>query len=168
MKNAGLILIFLSSLVFGFEMNRPGKQRIELLEKLCRSLELLHAEMSSRPGSIEALCSLLAADISGAAEFFGKITENMDKLGNQSFQEIWTTCIETKLSYLNSDDQYAMKSLGAVLGSYELSEQLASISACRNRLYNNLVELKAVYPANRKMYLGISCSVGAMLILVLI
>ncbi len=168
MRSAGIVLTFLSSLIFGFEMIKPVKRRMELLNKLCRSLELMHAEMTSRPSSLESLCRLLASDFDGTAEFFCGIIENMDELGCKSFREIWNDALNEKLKHLNPDDICAMESLGAVLGNYELSEQLEAIAVCKSRLYNNLLELNATYPANRKLCLGISCSVGAMLVLVLV
>ena len=65
-------------------------------------------------------------------------------------------------------EQEALRSLGRCLGRYELPRQLAELDRCIGTLEELESAFSAGLPEKKKMGLGLACSLGALLLIVLI
>lgn len=168
MKGLGGLLIILAGLILGVEKLRPIKKRLDTLEQLCHALERLHGELGSRPAAIGELFSgLVQTSGEEAAGFFRLVLQRMDRLSAESFSEIWHGSLGETMPALEEEERRELEKLGGILGRYDLSEQLAAMNLVLDRLREILHRLKENYPASRKLCIGVSCSLSAMLALVL-
>ena len=105
--------------------------------------------------------------ISLAAAFFGLLSRRMDRLSTESFSEIWRSSLHQALVQMGEEEQRELEKLGGILGRYDLTEQLAAMKPILGRLRGILTELKEDFPVRRRLCLGVSCCLAAMLTLVL-
>ena len=59
----------------------------------------------------------------------------------------------------------AYLALGEKLGRYELEQQLSAVRQCQRALRRSLESAEAAYPAERKLGMGLSLSLGALLLI---
>ncbi len=169
MKSLGVLLVLLSALLLSRERMRPEKRRMDRLGQLCASLQLLRGELLSRPSSLEELCALLTAESEGeTADFFRALAQGMERLNRESFREIWETELEKQMPDLQQEEKRELEELGSVLGRFDLDEQQKALERCLTHLHKLLERLQENYPVKQKLCIGISCSLAAMLILVLL
>lgn len=168
MRGIGCALILLAGWILGVERLRPIKKRLEILEQLCCALERLYGEMSSRPTALGELFYGLAKECEEeAAAFFGLLSRRMDRLSTQSFAEIWQDCLHQSFAQMGKEERRELEKLGGILGHYDLPEQLAAMKPILSRLHGMLMGLREDFPVRRRLCLGVSCCLAAMLTLVL-
>ena len=161
-KYAGIFMISAACASFGVISTVGMKHHIELLAALCGSLRFISAEIGTRLCPLPELISELAGRGGAAGNFYERLAEKLDSIGEVDFSALWASSLEclTSLS--------AMRALGDVLGRYELNEQLESIDICLDSLSRSMHGLQTQYPERRRLVLGLSAAAGILVLIVLI
>lgn len=169
MKIIGCLLILLSGYSFSIELIKPIKTRITQLNDLCKGLEIMIAELSSRPCTMEELACIVSDKCSGQTKrFFHELSSSIVHLGEKSFFDIWSECVSINFKKFSSMQLDLIRTLGNMLGVYELSEQLKAIQLCLDSMRIELNQEKDNYPTSKKLCFACPMSISAMLIVVLL
>lgn len=169
MKAMGVGIIL--SAVFFFSLTLTGRRKAEIncLDELCRGMELIRAELGTRLTPMPELLRILSDRCRGeAGAFFSALCKAMPLLEENEFSKLWNIAADTYLKPLHPEELNTVKKVGAVLGKYELSEQLAVTDACRRELAFAAEKLRASYPESRRLFFGISAAAGGFLIILLL
>lgn len=166
-KYAGIFMISAACASFGVISAADMKRHIELLTALCGSLRYISAEIGTRLRPLPELIAELADRGGAAGEFYTRLAEKLDSIGEVDFSALWASSLGC-LTTLNRDELSAIRALGDVLGRYELNEQLESIDICLDSLNRSLRDLQAQYPERRRLVLGLSAASGILVLIVLI
>lgn len=170
MKLVGAAAILLGSLLAALTQLNAEKTREETRRALRRSLILLRNELYERQTILpEAFPGLAGASGCEAAQgFYVFLSEEMRQLGERSFSAIWRDCAGEKLAMLDEEDTEAIASLGTTLGGSELELQCAALEKCADTLERKSAQCAAERAEKRKMTLGVTLSLGAFVIILLI
>jgi stage III sporulation protein AB len=148
---------------------REKRTRIRTLRELCCALEIMQGELSLRESSLPELCRTLSTHGTGKAKrLFTALLELLPFLGECSFSSLWDKAVLCCWNDLNASERDAMRSLGLVLGRYDTQTQLRQLQACTALLKKSLFEEEQRFPAERKLWLGLSASAGAMIAVLLL
>ena len=159
------------SAIFLLALNLTGRKKAEIdcLAELCRGLELIRAELGSRLTPMPELLGLLEAQCTGeAGNFFRAVGNALPLLEEKDFASLWNQAAEELLRCLNQRELETVKKVGAVLGKYELSEQLTVIGACLSELRAGEERLREAYPQTKKLFFGLSAAAGGFIIILLL
>lgn len=166
-KFIGAFFIAAGSVALGITPIMSLKRHIALLEALCASLRITAAELGTRLRPLPELISELSERGGAAGGFYADIARELDSIGEKDFSGLWSAALD-KLQFLSIDERETMNELGAVLGRYELQEQLDSIGLCLDVLSRKALELRTEYPERRRLILGLSAAAGFTTLIVLI
>lgn len=169
MKGLGVCLILASGFCCGLNALRLRGQRMDMLRTLCDMLSRMEAELGSRsPSTPELFLRLLPSSKGAAALFCETVGKRLPFLGTMSFEQIWTAAARETLPLLTREEQTEFFRLGAVIGRYAVSDQVAALRCCRQLLQAGLDQARAEYPAERKLALALSLSGALFLVIVLL
>ena len=167
MKIIAYLLVMLSALLVGVEINKLQKERLVLISDLVKMLDYMHTELSARPCRMDQLCRKTAKMFDWKIkDFSNAVSVEMDMLGEKSFQEIWNGCCRDKFKLLDGDSLSIISGLGESLGNFELSSQLTAIGNCGDGLRKKMQEQKEIYSNNSKINIAVPCSVACMILMV--
>ena len=138
----GFFLVQLAALLYG---------RGHILEGL------LESDGSPMP-ALFALLSERSSDEAGA--FIKQLTRDMDKLGEQRFQNLWDRALSENSDFLDEEAKRDIKTLGTVLGRYDNATQLEAINLCREHLRRRLEQRQQTQIQDTRLTLAISASLG--------
>ena len=163
------VCIIASAVIFGMELSKHKRMKLCVLREICNALDLLHGEMRARPAHISVLCLRTSEKCRGqAGEFFLSVSDAIEDLGQMSFAEIWEKSMINTLLDLDRQAKNSFRMLGEKLGAFGIEEQLKAISFCKEELELLLTECARKYEGSKKLFLGIPCSLAAMLLVVLL
>lgn len=166
-KYIGAFLVAAGSAAIGMVTVISQKRHIQLLDELCASLRLMSAELGTRLRPLPELICELSEKGDSVSGFYGDIAGRLDFIGETDFSVLWSDAVEN-IQLLSADERETMNRLGAVLGRYELREQLDSIDICLDALTRSVLGLRAEYPCRRRLFLGLSAAAGLMILIILI
>lgn len=159
------------SAIFLLALNLTGRRKAEIdcLAELCRGLELIRAELGSRLTPMPELLGLLEDQCAGeAGNFFRTVGCALPLLEEKDFSTLWSLAADEVLRCLGQRELDIIKKVGAVLGKYELSEQLNVIGSCLRELRAGEEKLREAYPQNRRLFFGLSAAAGGFIIILLL
>lgn len=168
MKLLGAILIMASAFLACVLLLREKKKRQEAYRSLAAALELLRGELSTGgiPLDLGVERAYLHAEGPGKA-CLSAVRDGFPELGESSFAEIWDKALRETCSWLSPDTQTELKKLGGVLGRFDLDLQLRSLDACVSDLKEQWQRLRNEYPSQRRVSLGLSFGLSALLVILL-
>lgn len=169
MKILGFLLIGISSLICGQSYSALKKSRVDDLNSFCSMLELMHAELGNRLRPLPELVHMLNEKMTGKALAFSKLLAlNMGLLGERNFSQIWEESFNACGPNLDDKEYEAVKALGIFLGRYDAGFQCAAISKTLTGLQCQLKKERAELPQFNRMSMGVSLSMGALLMILLV
>lgn len=165
----GFFLVQLAALLYGrghilehFRQTGALRSYFDMLEQL---QGLLESDGSPMP-ALFALLSERTSDEAGA--FIIQLTRDMDKLGEQRFQNLWDRALSENSFFLDEEAKRDIKTLGAVLGRYDNATQLNAINLCREHLRRRLEQRQQTQIQDTRLTLAISASLGLFIGILLI
>lgn len=169
MKALGALTIIGSCLGLSLTAIRSVKNRIRSMFWLCRAVEMIRAELSSRMSPLPELMRLAADRSEGECRaFFEKVGAFFDEPTDELFPERWEKSARSCLPSLRESERRELILLGQCIGRYEIHEQLAScdrflasVSAAHDG------ELSR-FSNNRRVFLALGTAAGAFLCLILL
>lgn len=145
------------------------RERLRCLRDVCDALKLLRGELASCPAAFSDMIHRLAPSLSGAGrDLFLMFYEWLPRLGDLSLAQIWGQAVEKTCAPLQEEEKQRLLSLGQVLGRYELSVQLRELGACITVLESRECEAARLFPAQRRLQMGLALSSGAILAILLL
>ena len=168
MRIMAFVLIVLSALCFGLELNKNQRRRMEQLYSLISFTDYILAELTVRPCCMDELCKKAMEACSNSIQSFLQVLHSsLANLTGESFCRIWhQSCHE--LTYINEQQRKIITSLGERLGNFELSTQLKAIESCKADLNNEYIKMKSEYSNNSKLCIALPCTVACMILVILI
>jgi len=161
-------MIFVSCITCGIVFAQNKKRHNDTLRSICNSLEIMQGEIRVRLAPIPEICSLLhERTCNEVSDFFYEIACSKEFLGSKSFEEIWKRAAMKCLNSLKQLELEELMSLGEILGTYGLSEQLSSIDTVIHALRGSLDASQQAYPGEKKLGLGLAASVAAAMVIIL-
>ena len=112
-KYAGIFMISAACASFGVISTVGMKHHIELLAALCGSLRFISAEIGTRLCPLPELISELAGRGGAAGNFYERLAEKLDSIGEVDFSALWAS----SLSAMCSAAMNSMSSLRASISA---------------------------------------------------
>lgn len=169
MKIAGIGAIISAFFLLSLTLAGNKKAEINCLAELCTGFALIRAELGTRLTPMPELLLLLTDRCQGpAGSFFRAIGTALPLLEEKDFSTLWNAAAEEYLGCLSQRELETVKKAGAVLGKYELSEQISVIASCLAELRGAEEKLRAGYPQCRRLLFGISAAAGGFIIILLL
>lgn len=164
----GALLIAGASLALGLSYVSGERRELEDLRSLLQMLREMRGELESRAAPLPQLMEKLRGSRGVAGAFAGELCSRLGQLGEKEFGRLWEESLKAALPAPDRTEQEALRSLGRCLGRYELPRQLAELDRCIGTLEELESAFSAGLPEKKKMGLGLACSLGALLLIVLI
>ena len=169
MKIAGAILLLCAFVFAGSCVVKEKRSRIRSLRDLCCALEIMEGELSLRDSALPELCSYLSVHAAGEAQrLFSTLLGMLPLLGEQSFSSLWDKASAGCSGALRERDRDSLHSLGAVLGRYDVEIQLRQLRTCKSIFQKSREEAEYNYPMERRLWLGLCSSAGALFAILLL
>lgn len=169
MRLIGTVCIALSCLMYGLSYMRSQSRRLTELDSAAFMLGLMRAELSARLTPLPELVSLLKERVRPpSSEFLGKLEDRLWRLGECDFPELWSGCVRESYRELTADELELLERLGGILGRYDIDKQLQELELCRESFDSAAGLARRELPVGRRLHLGLSCGLGALLIIVLL
>ena len=165
----GFFLVQLAALLYGRGRVLDHLQRTKALRSYCDMLEQLQGLLESDGSPMPALFALLSERTSDeAGAFIIRLTHDMDRLGEQCFQNLWDRALSENSDFLDEEVKRDIETLGAVLGRYDNATQLEAINLCRGHLRRQLEQRLQTQIQDTRVTLALSTSLGLFVGIILI
>ena len=165
----GALLISASSLALGLSYVAGESRKLSTLRSVLQLLREMRGELETRLTPLPELLEYAAGRCSGAGKDFAVcLMASLPQLGEREFFQLWDKGVAACLAGLDSEDRETLQTLGRSLGRFELDRQLADMDACIETLENRAVACSSTLPEKKRLGLGMACSFGALLLIVLI
>ena len=167
-KPAGALMIVAAFFCAGMTLVKAKKEHLHTLRELCAALLSLHAELDARCSSLSDALGALRPMSGVCGSFFACVREELPRLGELTFSEIWSSAAARTLSCLCADERAELAALGHTLGAYSLQEQLTAIELCRKKLERRSAAAEKELSDYSRTCLGVCSALGILLAVVLI
>ncbi len=165
----GALLIAGASLAIGLSYIAGEARKLNDLRSFVLLLKEMCGELGVRASPLPELLELLGRRCGGCGgSFAASLHSRMNELGEKEFSQLWNECLTVFSRYLESEEREQLQTLGLCLGRYELDRQLSELEICINFLDRRIAGYSSLLPEKRRMGLGLACSLGALLLIVLI
>ena len=170
MKLYGALLILSASLAAALFLLREERNRLRSVAALQRGLRALRGTLAERQTPLPAAFRELSVQTEDAAvrAFFAALAHNMERLGEESFSVLWRAAAADRLAALGADTAERLALLGEQLGGSELERQCKALDKCADALETLTAQAAGRRAEKRRMTLGLSLSLGAFLVILLL
>ena len=93
--------------------------------------------------------------------------EGLRDLGERSFDEIWDKALAGTDPWQEETVQNELRKLGSVLGRFDLETQLRALDACILLLRQQWERERNAYPEERRVWIGLTAGLSALLVILL-
>lgn len=165
----GTLLIAGASLTLGLTYVAGEVRKLNDLSSMLLLLKEMRGELGARITPLPQLMELVSRRCGGAAGNFARgLHLRMGELGEKEFSVLWNESLKAFLPDLGKEEKDALHVLGRSLGRYELDRQLSELDICMGCLESRIAVYSSSLPEKKRMGLGMACSLGALLLIVLI
>lgn len=165
----GALLIAGASLTLGLSYVAAESRKLDDLNSILLLLKDMRGELGTRVTPLPQLLEQMKERRGGAAGLFVRnLCSLMGELGEKKFALLWAEGIEKSLGNLDREEREILDSLGHSLGRYELDRQLSELDICIDSLENRIALRSRSLPEKRRLGIGMACSLGALLLIVLV
>lgn len=165
----GALLIAAASSAIGIVYICGEKRQLLALRSAEQLLKTIAGELETRLTPLPVLFAQLPGRCDGAAAAFGAaMSDRLDQLGERQFRDIWAESVEIAFPMLGREERALLCAPGHSLGRYELERQLADLSCALEQLSGAIARRSAALPEKRRLGLGLACTGGALLVIVLL
>ena len=165
----GALLISASSLALGLSYVAGESRKLSILRSVLQLLREMRGELETRLTPLPELLEYAAGRCNGAGKDFAVcLMDSLPQLGEKEFFQLWDKSVADCFAGLCSEDREILQTLGHSLGRFELDRQLADMDACIETLESWAAACSGAMPEKKRLGLGIACSFGALLLIVLI
>jgi stage III sporulation protein AB len=145
------------------------RRRETSIGALARSIGLLRAEICTLTTPLSEAAARLARECEPpAAKFYENLLEDLPRLGDATFPELWRGAAErTPELLLNPDEASALRELAKSLGKYNIEEQRAALLYAERQFEAFYARAASIRERDTKLraMLGVASGVFAVLLL---
>ena len=161
-KLIGAALLTGGGLWMGLQAAGELSRRVRALESWANALAFLEGELSFRLPDLPQLLEELSRRAPGpAGEAILSAFRGLFRLGEVSFEEIWSQALAQETGALTADDLEVLSRLGGVLGRCGWEEQRAAVERTRLMLERREVQLREDMGRKGRAYGALGLSLGA-------
>lgn len=170
LKLAGALLLMAGASCLGFGAAGQLKARVSCLMALCAALEQMERELTFRLTPMPELMGKLAKTAQAPADlFFARCREEMGRLGERSFGQLWRAALEEETELiLEPTERQILASLGDVLGRYDAEGQRLALRTAGTELGECLRRAREERDRLGRVYATLGLGAGAMLVIILL
>ena len=167
MKGLGASLILSAAGLIGLLLLGESRRRLEAYCSLSSALRLLRGDLASRNAPLaDGIDKAKTAAKGMGKELMLQVSMGLSALGERSFCEIWDQALDA-CSPRSLETPEELKSLGAVLGGFDLETQLQALDGCIARLDELWKNGSRSYPARRRLLLSLTLAGGFFMVILL-
>ncbi len=169
MKWMGALLILAAAGLAALRLLQDKKSSLEGCRSLASALRLLRGELEARSLPLgEALAHAENKTGGLGRKLMIGVSERLPELGEVSFQQIWNEALDSSCRILDPGALEELRSLGPVLGSFDLDMQLRSLEAVISYLEVLWEQQRSGYPAQRRLLLSVYLAMSCFLVILLL
>ena len=169
-KALGAAAIVFACLLAACARMREKRERIARLLSLRDSLLFLRRELSERRRGMRELFFELARreETEPTGMFYRRLGEEMRRLGESSFSEIWASALRSELAEWGETVTDTLRPLGNCLGGSEAERQCTELARAAEELDRQSRGEREALVRERKLSYGLSLSAGALIVIMLL
>ena len=135
-KLIGSMLIIAGTFLCGYMSVCKMQRRVNGLNSIAASLCVMESEIADRLTPMPELLSMLSDEMFyPASRLYLRAAQELGKLGEMSFSEIWSRAVEAENGLiLSPDERRILRTLGASLGKYSTYEQKKAVEFARRKI----------------------------------
>lgn len=165
----GALLLAGGAAAAGFSAAAGLERRARVLRGLLEALELMEREIAFQLTPVPMLLERLAERAAPTLrEFFLRCRAGLDRLGEQSFADIWTRALEETPLGLAPRELDTLRGLGGQLGRCDGEGQQELLKQARLQLAQDLRRAEEEREKQGRMYRVLGVTAGALLAIVLL
>lgn len=168
-KLMGAILLTGGGLMIGLQAAGELSRRAKALESWANALELLEGELCFHLPNLPWLFENVSGRSPGpAGEVMARLGRDLSRLGEESFEQIWTKAISEAMDPMEPEDLECLYRLGSVLGRCGWEEQKAAAERSRLALERRAARLREDLSRKGRAYGALGLSLGAFVTILLL
>lgn len=165
----GAVLLMGGGLWMGLQAAGELSRRVRALESWQSALALLEGELSFRLPDLPQLLEDLSRRAPGpAGEGLCAVCRGLSRLGEESFEEIWSKAIGAEAGPLTEEDLEPLRRLGSILGRCGWEEQRAAAERTRLALERRCAQLREDLGREGRAYGVLGLSLGTFVTILLL
>ena len=169
LKLVGAILLTGGGAWMGLNAAGELRSRIKALEAWQDALTLLRSELAFRLPAMPALtATLIDRSREPARGTFAELEKGLERLGEQSFEELWRAALTAHAGGLNGEDLELLQSLGDLLGRYGWEDQCRGLESVRQELGRRSLQAREDQRQKGKAYGTLGLALGAFMTILLL
>ena len=164
-----LILIFLTSSIIGKLLAQKYKKRLEELEELKNTFNMIKAKIRFSYEPIPEIFEDISKNTQNTqytvSQFFRTAKE---KMKDQNAGTAWEDAVEETQSNLKEEDKQVLKTFSKLLGATDTEGQISQIEITENFLEKQIKEAEDEKRKNEKLYKKLGTTIGLVIVIILI
>ncbi len=168
-KLMGAVLLTAGGLFLGLEAAAGLSRRRAALEAWETALALMEGELAFSLPDLPTLLTALSRRVPAPArETMAAALKGLDRVGEQTFEDIWTGTLQTVPGALAGEDVDLLARLGAALGRYGWEDQRSLVRQLREELSRRRVRVGEERDRTGRAYGTLGFALGAFLTILLL
>lgn len=165
----GAGLLVLAGGLFAVNKTTVLKCHLAMLSSLISSLRMMANEIQVNLTPIDEILFLLS-DVNNkyAGQFFFEVATLLSERGAPYLKICWDAAIDRCCGCLSQQEQSALRTLGNVLGRYDVAEECTAIDHCISELNIGYQTLRQRYSTDARLYAGLGLTAGCILAITLL
>ncbi len=160
-----LFLILLSSSLIGKFLSKKYVYRLEELEEMQNSLNILKTKIKF---TYEPIPEIFQEIASNASKNIGNIFQTAkEKMSNTTANVAWEEAIEETTTNLKKEDKHILKTLSKLLGQTDSEGQIGQIEITEKFLETQIKEAIEDKQKNEKLYTRLGTIMGLAIVIIL-
>jgi len=165
MKLLGFLAVVLGCGAFGLSRSMALSRRAACLAASAEALRYMASSLLASacplPELVEELSQWAGPEVRG---LFSRLLEAMDKLGEESFEELWKDAVYSEPSLaLDESQRHILAGAGEFMGKFSSEEQSRALERCAGRLEMECRAAEEKAREGRRLYPGLGLTAGVML-----
>lgn len=170
MRALGALTVILGCGLFGLVRAMGLAKQAQCVAAVIDSLRYMASSLkASSPPLPELILELSENSKTEVREFYGKLCAATELLGDESFENMWTSAVMTdKTLLLSRESRRQLCKAGAYIGRFSVEEQTAALESCIVRLEAEYRLASEKAREGKRLYPGLGLTAGIMLAAVFI
>lgn len=164
-------IIIILSAISGKLLKIPFENRVECLQSLSVTFNILESEMKYRMDPLEATFTRIAhLSDNYTQKFFTEISTLLTEKNFESFTDLWNKALNKVFSKssLTEKDINVLKEVGLDLGKTDIMGQENIFRRINLQLEDQIAEAKIFVSTKGKMYQSLSLAIGFLIVIIFI
>lgn len=169
-KIIGAVMVIAGTALCGYISVGKMKRRVKCLNSIAASLSLMESEITDRLTPMPELLERLSDDaFYPASLLYARTAENLEKLGEIAFSEIWGEAVDAESALiLSPEEREILRRLGMSLGKYSAYEQKKAIEYARRKIEDAAERADAEREKNSRVQTALGLAAGVFTVIIFI